>query len=165
MGLGKDVFRLRKEGQWRKARGRLLNVKYKAIELVLGSEGCAGTTSAREHLLLLVAPPLWFSASELPAGARRWECVCPVTVYWCCLAPGGVVVGGGGLARVLEFALGQRRGWAPRVTCRAGGAAVGLATCGMGVSGTGDPALATRSWVLLGGCSRLQDCPQTPPGT
>ena len=33
-----------------------------------------------------------------------------------------------------------------------------------GVSGTGDPALATRSWVLLGGCSWLQDCPQTPLG-
>lgn len=95
MGLGKDVFRLRKEGQWRKARGRLLNVKYKAVELVLTSEGCAGTASAREHLLLPVAPPLWFSASELPAGARRWECVCPVTVYWCCLVPGWV----GGVAR------------------------------------------------------------------
>lgn len=30
-----------------------------------------------------------------------------------------------------------------------------------GVSSMGDPTLAVWSWVLLGGCSRLQDCPQT----
>lgn len=56
MGLVKEIFNLRKEGQRRKARGRSLNAKYKA------------RTCARERRM--VAPRLWFPARKLSLVAR-----------------------------------------------------------------------------------------------
>lgn len=111
MGLVKDIFYLRKEGQRRKARGRSLNAKYKA------------RTCTCERRM--AAPRLWFPACEFSLAARSWERLCPVTFCRRFLARGW-------LARVPELTLGSRLGWVSPVTCRDHGTSVGLAAAAWG---------------------------------